>query len=150
VLEVCRARAANKYMLMNILMNIPMHTFPHILTHTYYIHICEYTHVFVHGCIYECINIQTRRFAELERQVADKRAMNIQIREDSRAQELNARRERERRIMQEAQAIRQQVSFGVKIGLISCRNTSVLTHYGGVPGDLAAGLFSCRNWSLFM
>jgi len=82
--------------------------------------------------------------------VADKRAMNIQIREDSRAQELNARRERERRIMEEAQAIRQQVSFRVEVGLFSCRNTSVLTHYGGVLGDLVAGLFSLQNRALFV
>ena len=51
---------------------------------------------------------EARRFAELERQVAEKRAMNIQMREEARSKELNARRERERRIMEEAQSVRQQ------------------------------------------
>lgn len=51
---------------------------------------------------------EAKRFAELERQVAEKRAMNIQMREEARDKELNARRERERRIMAEAQAVRQQ------------------------------------------
>ena len=51
---------------------------------------------------------EARRFEELERHVAEKRAMNIQLREEARDKELNARRERERRIMEEAQAVRQQ------------------------------------------
>ena len=51
---------------------------------------------------------EQRRFDELEKQLAEKRALNIKIREEAQARELSQRRERERRIMEEAQALRHE------------------------------------------
>jgi hypothetical protein len=64
--------------------------------------------------------------AEVERHVAQKRAMNVKMLEEARTREVGARRERERRIMEEAQILRNHHRESVKMAQEVCPLTTAL------------------------